>query len=442
SQQFAKVLASNDHNVTLLSIYKEGYQNNLHYLKLDGVEEALSLDHIVDYLELHSMSPVELLTSFFELEHMVCDLSINSKQFLNLLSYPKNFKFDLVIHDHLAGPCLLLLLERFHFPPLVMASASNILSTAECILGSPLYPGFIPTYLKEPPATFGYLERLYNYMLTSYELFYKWHYSNPRIDHLIQTRFQKTFSVSHLESTAKIVLMNSIPFLEYPEPQIWRVINVGGLHITIPKPHSTHSYQRVNQTYDKCVYISFGSNLKIDSLDNQIAQSIVAVSRLLPNIKFLWKVDIEQAVIDDLIPNNVITRDWFPQNDILGSGMVDILITHGGLLTIQEAMWYGIPMLGIPNYGDQYQNVQRIERLGIGKILYLEEVNPVTLHSLLLNLISDRRFKERAATISKVIRDDQITPQKKALWAVEWVLRNHGIIHLLEDLNDVGYVQK
>ncbi|XP_040161904.1 UDP-glucuronosyltransferase 2B9-like isoform X1 [Anopheles arabiensis] len=442
SQQFSSILASNGHNVTLLNIYKEGKQNNLHFLKLDGVDNALSLDHSVDYLALHSMSPLELLFSFFELEYMVCEHSIASKQFLKLLNYPKHFTFNLIIHDHLAGPCLLLLLKRFNFPPLIMASASNILSSVECIMGSLTYPGFIPSSLRDPPETFGYLDRIYNYMLTTYEFLFKRYYSDPRIDSLIQSRFQNITSVSRLESTAVVVLMNSITLLETPEPQIWRVVNVGGLHITAPKMLPEFLYQHANRTYEKCVLISFGSNLKLDSLNNFIAQTIITVAQLLPNFIFLWKVDIQKPAIEGLIPENVITSDWFPQNDILGSGMVDVLFTHGGLLTIQEAMWHGIPMLGTPNYGDQYQNVHRIEKLGIGKKLYLEELNPVSLKGNLLGIIHNERYKQRATAIAKTIRDEQITPQRKALWTVEWVLRNYGTIQLLDDLNEVGYIEK
>lgn len=52
------------------------------------------------------------------------------------------------------------------------------------------------------------------------------------------------------------------------------------------------------------------------------------------------------------------------------------------------------------------------------------------------------RYKQRATAIAKTIRDEQITPQRKALWTVEWVLRNYGTIQLLDDLNEVGYIEK
>uniref|UniRef100_A0A182R932 Uncharacterized protein n=1 Tax=Anopheles funestus TaxID=62324 RepID=A0A182R932_ANOFN len=444
SQQLSKILANSGHNVTLLSIYKEGEEHNLHFIKLDGVEEALSKDHDIDYLSMHSMSPSELLTSFVELEHLVCRHALSSKQLLNLLNYPTNFTFHLVIHDHLAGPCLLFLLERFRSPPLVIASASNIFSSVECILGTPVYPGFIPNYLYDTPPSFGYLQRFYNFMLKAYELLMKRYYSNHQIDRLVKNRFQNVSSVSRLEPKALMVLMNSIDLFDPPEPQIWRVVNVGGLHITVPKPMRDLFFPSRNKTYDKCVYISFGSNVKMYNFNNHLAQSIITTARLLSHIKFLWKVDTSsESTSDDIIPENMITFDWFPQNDLLGSGMVHAFVTHGGLLSVQEAIWYGIPMLGIPNYGDQYQNVRRIERIGIGKQLILEDVNPNSFKRHLLDVINDERYKQSATTVSRIIRDKQITPRMKALWVVEWVLRNHNkTINMLDDLNDVGYIQK
>ncbi|XP_053658548.1 UDP-glucosyltransferase 2-like [Anopheles marshallii] len=441
SQQLSKILANTGHNVSLLSIYKEGKEHNLHFLKLDGVDEALSKDHTVDYLSMHSMSPAELLTSFVELEHLVCRHAITSKQLLNLLNYPKNFTFHLVIHDHLAGPCLLLLLERFQFPPLVMATASNVFASVECILGSPVYPGFIPNYLLDTPPSFGYFHRLHSFMLKVYEMLIKRYYSNPQIDLLVKSHFQTVSSVSRLESKAIIVLMNSIDLFDPPEPRVWRVANVGGLHISDPKPLRALFFPYRNTTYDKCVYISFGSNVKMYDLKNHLAQSIITTARLLPHIKFLWKVDTSSD--NEIIPGNVITFDWFPQNDLLGSGTIDAFITHGGLLSVQEAIWYGIPMLGIPNYGDQYQNVRRIERMGIGKKLLLEDVNQDSLKKHLLDVINEERFKQSAAAVSRIIRDKHITPQMKALWVVDWVLRNHNkTLNMLDDLNDVGYIQK
>ncbi|KAJ8928777.1 hypothetical protein NQ314_018635 [Rhamnusium bicolor] len=40
-------------------------------------------------------------------------------------------------------------------------------------------------------------------------------------------------------------------------------------------------------------------------------------------------------------------------------------ITHGGLLSVTEAVFYGVPMVGIPIFGGQRMNVARCVQKGI-----------------------------------------------------------------------------
>uniref|UniRef100_A0A182J3D7 Uncharacterized protein n=1 Tax=Anopheles atroparvus TaxID=41427 RepID=A0A182J3D7_ANOAO len=420
SEQLSKILARAGHNVTLLNIFKEGSQHNLHFIKLNEVDEILALDEPIDYLELHRLSPLELHASFIDLEVTVCKHAIASNQLSRLINYPKNFKFDLIIHDYIAGPCLLLLLERFNHPPLILASASDGLTTMEHVFGAPLFPGFIPNKLADISMTMGYIERGYNFLITHLEPFSRRYYLNPLIDQIVSGRFPNISSVSHLEQEAIVVLLNSIALLAPVEPKIWRVINVGGLHIEAPRPYRGKSFIRgisLNTTFEKCVYVSFGSNIKMNSLENLFARSLIATARQLPSVMFLWKTDIPQdrftGRFAGSVPDNLFTSDWFPQNDVFSSGIVDVFITHGGLLGVQEAIWYGVPMLGVPNYGDQYHNVRRIEQLGAGMELRLEDVNSDTLQDQLLELMHNESTTSNIMlTIS--IKQQKDTPQRPA----------------------------
>ncbi|KAG5670631.1 hypothetical protein PVAND_000879 [Polypedilum vanderplanki] len=55
-------------------------------------------------------------------------------------------------------------------------------------------------------------------------------------------------------------------------------------------------------------------------------------------------------------PDNVMISSWLPQRDILAHPNVKAYICHGGLLGTTEAVYEGVPVLGIPIFGDQKTN--------------------------------------------------------------------------------------
>jgi glucuronosyltransferase len=46
-------------------------------------------------------------------------------------------------------------------------------------------------------------------------------------------------------------------------------------------------------------------------------------------------------------PDNILARDWLPQNAILAHRNVKLFISHSGTLGIIEGTYHGVPMLGI-----------------------------------------------------------------------------------------------
>jgi glucuronosyltransferase len=58
---------------------------------------------------------------------------------------------------------------------------------------------------------------------------------------------------------------------------------------------------------------------------------------------------------------------------------VRLFITHGGLLSAQEAMSRGVPLLGIPIFGDQSLNMGRAVSAGYGIVIEFENVTTESL---------------------------------------------------------------
>jgi MGT family glycosyltransferase len=67
------------------------------------------------------------------------------------------------------------------------------------------------------------------------------------------------------------------------------------------------------------------------------------------------------------IPANFIVRNSVPQLELLQH--VDLFITHGGLNSVQEGLYYGVPLVVIPQQLEQALNALLVERKGAGIVL-------------------------------------------------------------------------
>ncbi|MFJ9426340.1 glycosyltransferase [Streptomyces sp. NPDC101249] len=65
------------------------------------------------------------------------------------------------------------------------------------------------------------------------------------------------------------------------------------------------------------------------------------------------------------LPPHVHVTDRVPQPLLLES--VDLFLTHGGFNSIRESLRTATPMAVLPQFGDQFANATRVQRLGLGQ---------------------------------------------------------------------------
>lgn len=118
------------------------------------------------------------------------------------------------------------------------------------------------------------------------------------------------------------------------------------------------------------IFFSLGSNIPSHALGPEIRKEFLAAfSKLKETV--IWKYEKD---IDDL-PKNVIIRKWLPQLDILGHPKCKLFISHGGGLSTQEALYHGVPIVGMPVFCDQHKNVHKFVSKGFGQKLSFEDLN-------------------------------------------------------------------
>ena len=66
-------------------------------------------------------------------------------------------------------------------------------------------------------------------------------------------------------------------------------------------------------------------------------------------------------------PDNFIVRRFVNQKEVMRQAC--LFISAGGMNSIHEALYYGVPCLMCPQQGEQLLNARRFEKLGFGKIL-------------------------------------------------------------------------
>lgn len=117
----------------------------------------------VDLLEMTKESTLKAVFSFYNFGAFMCEGIALSKGTQVIRNYPADFRFDLVIHDYTCGPCLLGLLPKFNFPPLIGISAfNNPPYTVDIVGGDKLGLTAKPFYLLNYDNDMNFLQRVHN----------------------------------------------------------------------------------------------------------------------------------------------------------------------------------------------------------------------------------------------------------------------------------------
>ncbi len=92
-----------------------------------------------------------------------------------------------------------------------------------------------------------------------------------------------------------------------------------------------------------------------------------------------------------------------PQREVLGQA--DAFVSHGGMNSINESMYFGVPMVMVPQQVEQRFNARRIERAGAGVHLPLNAVSPDRLRADVRRLLHDSTYRQAAQTLQRELHE-------------------------------------
>lgn len=314
------------------------------FFQVEGEEE-------MNFFELTELGPwgtFAMLTAFLvDGEQM----AIKSKALKEVMNYPKEFKFDLIVYDYLGPAALLVLADRFPEARLIGVCAYPAIEYSDKYSKGPRFASFVPNiYMEEVKETF--LGRLESFLLyTLNDLIVDYHYY-PKLEQVVKKEYKTSRKIKEIIASTEILMANHNPVMDVVQPILPSVIPVGGLQIEDPKPLPKDLEEIYQSAKRGVIFFSLGSNVKCEQLGRERLEAITAALAKFPEYNFIWKIDL--TGLDLEIPSNVFIKRWLPQNDILADKRTKLFISHAGGLSTQEASWHGMPMLALPVMVDQF----------------------------------------------------------------------------------------
>ncbi|MFI7309488.1 macrolide family glycosyltransferase [Streptomyces hygroscopicus] len=102
------------------------------------------------------------------------------------------------------------------------------------------------------------------------------------------------------------------------------------------------------------------------------------------------------------IPANVEVHRWVPQLAILERA--DAFLTHAGMGSSGEGLYFGVPMIAVPQSAEQPMNADRLVELGVARRLDTADATAGALRAALTGLTADPEVARRAARLRDEVR--------------------------------------
>jgi glucuronosyltransferase len=234
-----------------------------------------------------------------------------------------------------------------------------------------------------------------------------------------------------------LVLVNHHFSTSSIRPFVANMIEIGGIHVEPVKPLPNDIKEFLDSATDGVILFSMGSIIQGKDWEPAKRKAFVKAFGKLKQ-KVLWKYENETLPNK---PSNVMISPWIPQRDILAHPNMELFITHGGLLGTTEALVEGVPVLGIPVYGDQKMNMLKAENFGYGILMEIDEIDQDLIEKNLQKLLTNPQYKRNAVKVSKRYNDRPMTPHQLTVYWVEYVIRHHGAPHFQSPAHRLNYLQ-
>ncbi|XP_073320079.1 UDP-glucuronosyltransferase 2B20-like [Pagrus major] len=434
-----KALHSRGHSVDVVRANKSWYikDNSSHYKTITvPITEALNHDFVnpivkrmidIERGESSLLSfaslQLEMCSTMINLNRIMCKMATNMFEDKDLMNRLKEREYDLVLIDPL-GAAGIMLAHALKLP--LVYNVRWITSGEGHLVIAPSPLSYIPMTGSGLSDKMTFMQRLKNLIFYVIWQAQDVFLINPQYQALCDKFFGPEVRYSDLLKGADLWLMRVDFVFEFPRPTMPNAVYMGGFHCKPAEPLPEHLEEFVQSSGEHgLIIMSMGTF--VSELPADITNVIAAAFAKLPQ-KVIWRHKGDRPVA---LGNNTLLVDWMPQNDLLGHPKIKLFVAHGGTNGLQEAIYHGVPVVGLPLFSDQYDNLLRLKERGGAKILTLNALDKDdNFLKAIQEVLNEPSYRMNMQRLSRLHRDTPMKPLDTALFWIEFVMRHKGAAHL------------
>ncbi|XP_037942189.1 UDP-glucuronosyltransferase 2C1-like [Teleopsis dalmanni] len=364
-----------------------------------------------------------------------CDAMLEDAETKELL----NRHFDLAILDGAYPECALGLVYQYKVPFMYMNTV-GFYTGSLAKSGNPGSYAVTPNFYSSFTDNMNLLERAGNTLMQVFQdLMHK--FVIAMVYRVMRERLGTQIPHPYdMSKNVSFILQNGHAVVSYPRALNPNVAEVACIHCKPARPLPKDLEEFIASAGESgFIYVSMGSSVKVANMPETLRRLLVKTFARLP-YHVLWKYEGGADELADLTPNVKISR-WLPQQDILGHRKLRAFVTHGGLLSMYETVFHGVPVVTMPVFCDHDVNSAKAEVDGYAIKLDLATLSATQLYKSIMKVIHDPQYRNAARFRQRLLLDQRTTPLETAVYWTEYVLRHKGAYHLQSPARNMSWLQ-
>ncbi|XP_030759556.1 UDP-glucuronosyltransferase 2B15-like [Sitophilus oryzae] len=428
-------IPSYSHHVVYAPLYKElsrrGHEvvvittnplNDSSLTNLTEIDISYLYRPVAVLTKLQTDKYMEFITTMFAYGISLFEEVMVNEEVKKLVDNPKEH-FDLVIVED--QPLLYSFGKRFNAPVIGILSVDTTMSTHSS-LGNPIHPALYTDCLMDYSEKLSIWKKIrYTFNTIWFKLLENF-IAKPAVNQVVTKYFGKHFKSFHDFGKPSMLMISVNPFFHPNRPLTPQTIPIPFMHVKQPKPLPKDLAIILDNSTQGAIYLSLGSNVKSAHLPAHLQKAIIGAISELP-YTVLWKWEGKNI---SSLGKNVITRKWFPQQDLLAHPNIKAFVFQGGLQSSEEAILRGKPMVGLPFISEQHRNVKILESLGIAIEIEPLAMTKDSLKHAIIEVAENQKYTQKIQKLKFIAEDEPMSSLDKAVYWSEYVIRHNGTEHL------------